>query len=215
MQLQHPFGVVTSTVDGDVLSVLARADSHFTVAQLQTLIPARSPVGIRNSLTRLSQQGIVSAHRVGRSLAFSLNQDHLAAEAIRQIASLKSALVARLGAEVSGWAIPPVFGALFGSAARDEMRQDSDIDIFLVRPENAPDEAWSADVAQLAEDATRWTGNDARIIDVTDQDVLSTSLTPLFHEIAEQGIVFAGEVDWLRRALREGTTSDAQRSSNQ
>lgn len=209
MQLQHPFGVVTSTVDGDVLSVLARADSHFTVAQLQTLIPDRSPVGIRNSLARLSQQGIVSAHRVGRSLAFSLNQEHLAADAIRQIASLKSALVARLGAEVSGWTIPPVFGALFGSAARDEMRQDSDIDIFLVRPEDAPDEAWSADVAQLAEDATRWTGNDARIIDVTDQDVLSTPLTPLFREIAEQGIVFAGEVDWLRRALREGTMNDA------
>ncbi|MGX1696121.1 nucleotidyltransferase family protein [Microbacterium keratanolyticum] len=215
MQLQHPFGVVTSTVDGDVLSVLARVDSHFTVAQLQTLIPDRSPVGIRNSLARLSQQGIVTPHRVGRSLAFSLNPDHLAAEAIRQIASLKSALVARLHAEVSGWTILPVFGALFGSAARDEMRQDSDIDIFLVRPEDASDEAWSADVAQLAEDATRWTGNDARIIDVTDQDVLSTPLTPLFREIAEQGIVFAGEVDWLRRALREGTMNDSESSPNQ
>ncbi|WP_268874360.1 hypothetical protein [Tersicoccus phoenicis] len=37
MRVQTPLAVVTPTVDGDVLAVLARADSWFTVSGLHRL----------------------------------------------------------------------------------------------------------------------------------------------------------------------------------
>lgn len=123
MQTQHPMAVVTPTLDGDILTLLAQADVPFTTGQLQRMIddrglPGRSIPGIRKSLRRLVSQGIVTMHDVGSHPTYQFNAEHLAAPAIRDLVRLRTLLLDRLTAVVEAWATPPIYGALFGSAAR-------------------------------------------------------------------------------------------------
>ena len=202
METQRPFAVVTTSVDGDVLRVLASSTAEFSVPRLHQLIPDRSVVGIRSSLERLVAQGIVVKHSIGRTGAYALNDDHLAASAVRQLAGLKQALTTRLREHVAAWNEQPVFGAIFGSAARGEMRPDSDLDILLVHRDDAPLDEWGGNLARLTRDATAWTGNDARIVDLAVEEVRDDSAQPLLRDVADEGIVFCGDPDWLRKTLR-------------
>ena len=202
MEIQRPFTVVTTSVDGDVLRVLASSDAEFSVPRLHQLIPERSVVGIRSSLARLVAQGIVVSHGIGRSNAYALNDDHLAASAVRQIAGLKRALLTRLREHVAAWHEPPVFASLYGSAARGEMRPDSDLDILLVRRDDASLDEWGANLARLTKAATAWTGNDTRIIDLAVEEVTDAATQPLLTTIAAEGIAFSDDADWLRKTLR-------------
>ncbi|WKK72696.1 hypothetical protein Q0F99_07165 [Rathayibacter oskolensis] len=45
MRTQSPLSVITPTVDGDVLAVLARADQAFTISEIRSLVGGRSPRG--------------------------------------------------------------------------------------------------------------------------------------------------------------------------
>ena len=202
MRVQHPFEIITPTVDGDVLHVLASSHAEFTVSHLARLIPQRSAAGIRNAVQRLTGQGIASQHRVGQTSAFRLNDDHLAAPAVRQIAALKQTLLSRLHDHVAMWHTPPRYGALFGSASRDDMRESSDIDIVLVRPAQTPDADWLPLLTSLTEQLTAWTGNDARIADIDEQDLGDPTLQTFMSEVLRDGLAFTDDHEWLHRTLR-------------
>ncbi|HEY8654658.1 MAG TPA: hypothetical protein VIL87_16440, partial [Dermatophilaceae bacterium] len=65
MDLAHPLAVVTPTLDGDILAVLALVDTAFTPRQLHGMLSQHSEDGIRRALRRLTSQGIVSDARAG------------------------------------------------------------------------------------------------------------------------------------------------------
>ncbi|WP_292815675.1 nucleotidyltransferase domain-containing protein [Microbacterium sp.] len=153
-------------------------------------------------MRRLVEQGIVLEHRIGRSATYELNDEHLAAVPIRALAAMKSSLLDRLRAAVADWPNPPVFGAMFGSAARGDMRAQSDLDILLVREAGMSDESWLSHVVRLSASATAWTGNDARIVDVTEDDIDDPSIRPLLDEVLADGIAFTDDSGWLTRVLR-------------
>lgn len=204
MQMQRPLAVITPTLDGDVLTVLAQADASFTPGQVARLLANASVEGIRRVLQRLARQGIVNVEQVGRAYTYRLNRDHLAAPAVLQLAAQRTTLLTRLEASLSGWAVRPVYGALFGSAARGQMRPDSDIDVFLVRTDDAPASVWDFQTGKLAADVTRWTGNDTRILDMAEIEVRTSAAAhdPVLVSIMEEGLTIAGPPAWLRTALR-------------
>lgn len=201
MQLQHPFGAVTPTTDGEVLAVLAASHAEYTVGQLNTLIPARSHNGIRKVVERLAAQGIVVTRDVGRTRSYALNDEHVLAGAVREIADARRLLLLRLRSTVEAWVDPPLLGALFGSAARGDMRLDSDLDLLLVRRPGTRNDEWEAAVAQLTVRATSWTGNDARIVDVDEEDLHSAAHRPLLESVARDGLVFFGDAGLIPRAI--------------
>lgn len=204
MDLSHPLAVVTPTLDGDVLRVLAGATAEFTPGQVHRLLPEFSAAGIAKVLARLTAQGIVRRRRAGAAYLYQLNRAHLAAPYIVALANQREELLERLGRAVASWARPPVFGALFGSAARDDHTTASDLDIFLVRPRKADPEAWDQHTAVLAGLASDWTGNDARILEYGEAEVRMTGRNvPVLAAIAEHGLVFTGDSGWLRSSLRQ------------
>lgn len=206
MQVQKPLAVITPTLDADVLTVLARAETTFTPGQVARLVPDASVEGIRKVLNRLAGTGVVSAQRVGNAYTYHLNREHLAAPAILQLANQRASLLTRLEQSLATWSLRPVYGALFGSAARGQMRPDSDIDVFLVRPDDADPDAWETQTGELAAAVTRWTGNDTRILDMTEPEVRAGAIggDPVLASIVQDGLTIAGRPTWLRSLLRTG-----------
>lgn len=202
MLLQSPLQVITATLDADVLGVLARRPEAFTIPQLSAMISSRSTEGIRKTLRRLAAQGVVNVESVGRTQLFRLNREHLAAPLIEELARLKETFIAKVAGELSQWPTPPQYGALFGSAARGTMGVDSDIDLFLLRPEGTDEEGFSHRAAELAEVASRWLGNDVRpLIYGVDEVRDSHTDHTVFTEIITQGEAIFGNDEALRTAV--------------
>ncbi|MBV9821993.1 MAG: nucleotidyltransferase domain-containing protein [Actinobacteria bacterium] len=208
MNFSRPFQVVTPTADGDALYVLARAEAPFTPGQVRALAGRYTTGGIRNALNRLVEQGIVHATRTPTAVLYSLNRQHLAAPHLIALAELRTALIDRLRERISTWTRPPVYAALFGSAARSDMQHHSDLDLFLVRPAEVADDdpKWAEQLSELSSAATLWTGNDARVLDYAETRMTSRigTLDPVLVEINKHGLVLYGPPRWLHTQLKKG-----------
>ncbi len=134
MDLSDPTRAVTPTLDGPVLAVLASAGRPLTVGEVASQAARGSEIGIRRSLARLVAQGLVRATVMGRNTVHQLNRDHLAAGVAEVLAGLRLELWARLRSELGGWQPAPLYAAVFGSAARGDGDEGSDIDLLLVHP---------------------------------------------------------------------------------
>lgn len=210
MDLSRPLAVVTPTVDADVLAVLAGAETSFTGRQVHHIAGRHSEKGTRNALQRLCRQGVVLRERVGGSDLYTLNREHLAAGPIEALARLRTELLDRMSTRVKSWGIPPAFAALFGSAARGDMLPDSDIDVFVVRPESVDteDARWGDQLAGLSRDVTAWTGNDTRVLDLSEKETRRgiSAGDEVLAEIRAHGLILYGPLSYLnasggRRAL--------------
>ncbi|MEF3405510.1 nucleotidyltransferase domain-containing protein [Agromyces sp. CCNWLW203] len=201
MLLQHPFEALTTSVDGECLAVLAKAEHEFTASRLVPLLKKkRSLSGVRNALDRLADQGVVEMRHVGNVKSYTLNRSHLLAPAIIAIATVRDRFLEQATDELLHWRPTPIYAALFGSAARGEMRADSDIDLLLVRPDDADIALWADQMAHLQRLVTSWTGNDTRVLDFSEQEVRDHAMTdPVLREIAREGIGLIGPTSWLRR----------------
>ena len=210
MDLNRPLAILTPTLEADVLMVLVGAKSSFTGRQIHQIMGERSEKGVRSALQRLCVQGIVTRTQVGASDLYTLNRAHLALPYIEALANLRTELINRITKILTHWKMAPVFGAIFGSAARGGMRPDSDIDLFIVRPNSidADDELWIEQLSQFAELVTGWTGNDARILELSEEETHSGVATSakVLEDIKAQGIVLFGDSAFLNSHRRKGGT---------
>jgi Nucleotidyltransferase domain len=132
VDLSDPTKALIPTLDGPVLSVLARAGRPLTVGEIAQQAARGSEIGIRRSVARLVDQGLVTATQMGRNLVHELNRDHVAAPSAALLADLRLEVWKRLRETLSAWSEKPVHAAVFGSAARGDGGNDSDIDLLLV-----------------------------------------------------------------------------------
>lgn len=199
MEFNRPFAVVTPTLDGNVLAVLAAHDVSFTTGQLGRILTEFSEQGIRKVLSRLVVQGVVRSERVGNANSYRFNAAHLAAPAIVALARLSGTFLASLERELSAWQSPPVYAAVFGSAATGTMTAHSDIDLLLVQDDDTDAEVWSSQVEKLARTVTAWTGNDARAIEFTVSELRDARDEPVVRDVIADGLTVAGTRAWLVR----------------
>ncbi len=200
----RPLAVVTPTLEGDLLAILAQAETVFTTGQLRRTLARFSEDGIRKALSRLVEQGIVTSERASNAYLYRFNQDHLAADPIRELTQLRVTLLGRIEARVGCWRFPPVYAAVFGSMARGTAGPASDVDLLLVRPDAVPDEDWGAQVADLVSDVSKWTGNDARPIEFTASELRARWEEPVLSAILAEGLTIHGQRSWLQRQLAGG-----------
>lgn len=134
VDLTDPTRAVTPTLDGPVLAVLAQAGKPLTVGEVAAQMPRGSEIGVRRSMSRLVEQGIVRATEMGRNRVHELNREHLAAPAAELLSGLRLELWDRFRKTLGAWNPKPVYGCVFGSAARGDGDAQSDIDLLLVHP---------------------------------------------------------------------------------
>jgi predicted nucleotidyltransferase len=194
--------VVTPTVDGDVLRVLALSEGDFTAPSVQRMIGEHSVDGVRRSLNRLCEQGIVVRRGAGNASLYSLNRRHLAALSIIELARLKATFLERVRDQFASWDDRCTYAALFGSVARGEMRVDSDIDIVVVKPFDldGSSEGWDAQLDELRRRLEEWTGNRAHVL-VLNEDAIEEALRSgdsVLRAIIDEGLWLDGPPQYLR-----------------
>jgi predicted nucleotidyltransferase len=123
------------------------------------------------------------------------------------LSQLNSTFLTRLEKHLDGWRTMLRYAAVFGSAATGRMKLDSDIDLLLVRAADADhdgDDAWEEQVTELARLVTAWTGNDASVVEYTEDEFRAAAATgePLLRDVAKQGLTIAGTRSWLNAQLR-------------
>lgn len=180
--------------------MLTGADNRFSAQEIHRLLPeGGSNQGTRNALQRLVKHGIVVSVHIGSQAVYKFNRQHLLADALLSIAQAKYKFLSDLRDMISTWQIQPLTVQLFGSAARNEMAVDSDIDIFVVWSDDADESEIDACSAELSREASIWTGNDVRLLEYTASEIAPAAI---FTEIMRDGLNIAGNPNWLRRHLR-------------
>jgi predicted nucleotidyltransferase len=181
-----------------VLSALARTTRPLTGREIARLTE-RSEAGVRNTLRRLVAEGLVDVQEAGKARLHVLNRHHVAAPAVELLANVRTELVRRLEAELASWEIRPRYASVFGSFARGEGDVESDIDLLVVRAEEVDesDALWRKQVAELATDVRRWTGNHASIADLSVEEFrrLQDDRPPIHAALQRESIALLGEPD--------------------
>jgi hypothetical protein len=208
MDFRRPMQVVTPTLDADVLSVLARADVELTGREIQRLAGHGSHQGIRNAADRLVDEGVVERRSAGNANLYRLNRNHVAAQWIERLATLPEQVIERLRGTIAGWAQPPLLAMLFGSVATGQATAASDLDLLIVRPESCePDDpVWIRQLSDLQTLATASSGNDARVLEYGQDELMSDTAEPVLGDALREGIELYGSRRTLRRSASVHST---------
>jgi predicted transcriptional regulator len=196
MNVAKPFEAVSSGVEADVLVTLAGSTMPRSGREVARRA-RRSTTGVQHALDRLVEHGLVDRMEAGRTFLYTLNRNHLMAPMVEQMAESRNELVRRLRNEIGSWRISPVHASLFGSAARGDGDTSSDIDLFVVRPKEVdPDDpGWLEQADGLAEAVRAWTGNNAGLIEISEEELaqLRRDPPPVIDELRRDAIDLGGK----------------------
>ena len=164
MDLSHPIRSIVPGLAGPVLEVLAGTTRPLTGREVQRLLsrPA-SQQGVQDVLDRLAAQGLVDQVTAGNAILNSLNRDHILAGSVTRLAGVRNELRTSLAAivvDAAPWAVRAI---LFGSFARGDADDRSDIDLLLVYPD-APDADDGPAHDAVATRIRRLTGNACNVL---------------------------------------------------
>ena len=197
MDLSAPHSALVSDCVGALLSTLTGTTRPLSGRELARLSGCPHTTA-RRTLQQLAEHGLVNVQEAGAgaALLYTLNREHVAADAVHVLTSLRRRLVERLRTELEAWRIRPWHASLFGSAARGDGDTSSDIDIFIARPADreAEDREWREQVERLPELILGWTGNHAGIVEVSREEVgrLVRDEAPIIDELMRDAIVLTG-----------------------
>lgn len=203
MQLQNPLRAICPALEADVLMALADGSRSTAGALVRECGVRASISGVRRCLERLEENGVVDAGHLGNRVEYSLNAQHMLAGLVVEASTASERLIRSLADRIFRWSEPPLQVTLFGSAARREMRHDSDIDLLFIVPDGASDQLHEA-ISELAVDAYRLTGNDVRPMVYEASEV---HRAPIFDSIDREGVHVFGDDHWLSRRLHTLTAA--------
>ena len=195
MDFVRPIEAVIPGVQGRVLAVLAETTADLnlrTIARLSDVSLAQAS----RVLPGLVELGLVERREVPPSSLFRLVREHVAAGPLVSLARARDAVIEEMGRAAVELPVAPVSAIVFGSFARGEADEESDIDAVLVRPADVDesDEAWSASVEHWKAEVRRMTGNRVEVLEIGSDEVAERlrSTRQVWRDIHREGIVVYG-----------------------
>lgn len=173
MNLGRPATVLCRTTLAATLEVLAGATRPLAGREVARLAPYGSVQGVLDALRHLVVHGLVSQEEMGNAHLYELNREHVAAQAVIELARLRDTFLRRVRDAISDWPKRPVHASLFGSAARGDGTLESDVDVLVVRSGQVTqdDTAWRDQLDDLAVRVLRWTGNQVRWLELSEKEL--------------------------------------------
>lgn len=177
---------------GAVLSTLMRTDARLTGRQVHALVSNRYSLwAVQEALKAWVQLGVVHTEVIGRAVVHAINEDHYTVAPLRLLLDPMAALT-EVAAQIVGEDVEAVI--VFGSVARGEAKEESDVDLAVIGPSS-----WYGRAA--LEDAIRKRlGNDCDLLVFTAQEFVSLAAAhePVVDEILIDGIPLVGEMPQVK-----------------
>lgn len=197
MNLTDPIRSIIPSSHGPILQVLAATTAPLTGRTVASLTDGQvSQRQTSTVLRELVDSGLVTVQRHPPSNLYLLNRDHVAADAVIELASLRKRLMERLRTGLGRWNPAPEQAWLFGSFSRGEGDNTSDIDVLVIRPDgvDSDDPAWSDQVLTFSNDVLRWSGNRCNVIEYSrsEFDASARFGAHLVDDVVRDGVVLAG-----------------------
>lgn len=137
-------------------------------------------------LDRLVREGVALELDAGRARLFHLNDEHVLAGPIRELAAARERLLDRMRDHLAQWAVAPGAALVFGSAARGDGGPSSDVDLLLIRHVDPMDRVWRTQVDDLADRVRAWSGNHLGVVEMTPAEL--GGATTLVESVRRDGI---------------------------
>ncbi|MEX2278540.1 MAG: nucleotidyltransferase domain-containing protein [Acidimicrobiia bacterium] len=146
-----------------------------------------SQQGVQNALDDLAAHGIVEQISAGGSILNTLNRDHILVPYIVGIVNLRDELIDRIATIVTEEAPGVRRAILFGSLARGNADEESDIDIALIWPDEEQQESAQQNIAVRVDSLT---GNACRLLHYTEEEfaTLAERTPELYAAFESEGI---------------------------
>lgn len=189
MNLSEPYDLALTRATAAVMRVLTGAEASFSIRQIARIAEITVPQAAR-VIEYESARGLVLVDIAGRSKMCRFNNEHIGANSIVELLTLRERMIQLMRSEISLWAIQPLHSSLFGSAARGSGDTESDLDVLLVRPEEAPTAEWEQQKYLSATLLRRKIGNSISWFDISLSE-LSTA------RVADETIVS----EWEREGI--------------
>lgn len=195
MDFQQPVAALIPGAHGKLLGVLAAITGELSVRTLARLAEV-SPAQASRVLPELERQGFVERREVPPAVLFRLTPGHVATRLLRDFANSRQRVIGEIG-ELAQRIDPPARSVLlFGSFARGTADAESDIDIMVIRPDAADEDAgpWADSIDAFRRSIESLSGNAVDLLELTESravDALKKG-TGLWQEIATEGIVVFG-----------------------
>ena len=197
MDFRDPVEAVIPGAQGRVLTVLARTEAELTMRAVAELagVSANQTTVVLNRLVRL---GLVERRDVGSAGLVRLIRDNEAARAVLALADLQRGVLARLAGEARKIRPAPACLVVFGSFARGDAHENSDIDVLAVRPlgPKVDDGRWTTALGLWTDRASWIAGNPVNLLDVTMVELSSLVRRERepWRTIVEEGVVLVGDI---------------------
>ncbi len=125
------------------------------------------------------------------------------------MADLRGELLRRLREHFERWSPAPSHASLFGSTARRDSNEQSDVDLLVIRLDDvdADDPRWEQQLSEISDDVYRWTGNHAQIVEFGESEFrgLIDEDHPTIASIRADSVLLAGRRLPARSARRRAT----------
>lgn len=213
MNLNSPIGSLIPSMDGVVLEVLAGTHSAMGPTRIHELSHRGSRPGISLALGRLVEQGLVLAEPTNYGHIYRLNRDHVLAPAVLAAVGAWEEFLRRLTTACRSLDPAPLSAALYGSVARHESGDASDIDLLIVVDEtldrHAPE--WTDQTDELARRVRAWTGNrlEPIVVDANHLADLAIAGDPITLSLREEAVTLVGRD--LRELLNQSIHTGGKR----
>lgn len=198
MRLSHPLVSIIPSLTGYVLEVLAGTNRPLSGREVQRLLPRdASHRGTQLVLDSLAEQGVVIQQETGSTILNSLNPDHILSSSIHQLASVRTQIVPSIGAVVQDEAPSLRRALLFGSLARGEADDQSDVDLLLVWPDDTLEATRIESGAAIERRIKSLLGNECRALHYssTEFDNLDQTAADLAKAVDEDSIDLLHQVE--------------------
>ncbi len=197
MDYVNPVKALIPGVQGRVLTVLARTEAELTMRSVAELagVSANQATVVLNRLVRL---GLVERRDVGAAALVRLVRENEAARSVLSLVDLRQGVLARLAGEARKIRPAPACLVVFGSFARGDAHENSDIDVLAVPPSEAQVDhgRWTAALGQWSDRAARIAGNPVNLLEATMDELpkLVRREREPWRTIVEEGVVLVGDI---------------------